>query len=28
MQFETAEDVKSLYKQHAVKCSFGVWTRT
>ena len=28
MRFQSAEEVKSFYKQHAVKCGFGVRTRT
>jgi len=28
MQFETAKDVKSFYKQHVVKCGFGARIRT
>jgi len=28
MRFKSAKDVKSFYKQHVVKCGFGVRTRT
>jgi len=28
MQFDTTEDIKTFYKKHVVKCSFGVQIRT